>query len=314
MVVLVTGGTGYLGRHVAQAVAARGHTPVVFARRASRAGLSWRAVDGDVGDAASVLAAASGCDAICHAAAKVEIAGAADDFARVNVDGLRHVVAAARALDLRRLVYTSSFLAGPPADGRPLARTNHYQRTKAEAAAVAREAAAAGAPLVVLVPGVVYGPGAWTEGNLAGRLLRDHLRGRLPATLGAHRTWSFSFASDVAAAHALALTHGTPGAWYGIGGPNLPQMAMFEWVRATRGRRLPADLPVGLARLAGAVEEARTRLFGGTPRLTRGAVEILAHDWPVDSTAAERDLGYRITPFDEAMRRTVEDIEQGLGR
>ena len=81
-----------------------------------------------------------------------------------------------------------------------------------------------------------------------------------------------------------------------------------------RGRRLPADLPVGLARLAGAIEEGRTRLFGGTPLLTRGAVEILAHDWPVDSTAAERDLGYRMTPFEEAMRHTVDDIETGLGR
>lgn len=314
MVVLVTGGTGYLGRHVAGALASRGHTPVLFARRASAAGLPWRAIDGDVGDPDALLGAARGCDAICHTAAKVEIAGRPEAFDRVNVGGLRNAIAATEALGLRRLVYTSSFLAGAPADGRPLRRTNHYQRTKAMAATVAREAAAAGAPIVTVVPGVVYGPGSWTEGNLAGRLLRDHLRGRLPATVGARRTWSFSFVDDVARGHASALERGALGACYGLGGPNLPQMAMFEWVRARQGRRLPLDLPVPMARIAGAADELRTRLLGGTPQLTRGAVEILAHDWPVDSAAAARDLDYRITPFEEAMERTVREIEEGLGR
>ena len=73
MKVLVTGGTGYLGRAVVQALAARGHDLVVFARTASRSGLPGAAVDGDVRDRAALERAAAGCDAISHSAALVSI-------------------------------------------------------------------------------------------------------------------------------------------------------------------------------------------------------------------------------------------------
>jgi len=56
----------------------------------------------------------------------------------------------------------------------------------------------------------------------------------------------------------------------------------------------------------GAVEEARVALFGGLPLVTRGAVEIFRHDWPVDSTAAVKDLGYTMTPLAEGVKRTIE--------
>ena len=71
--VLVNGGTGYLGSAIVRAVAARGHEPVAFARRASASGLPGRAIDGDVRDRAAVLAAARDCDAICHSAALVSV-------------------------------------------------------------------------------------------------------------------------------------------------------------------------------------------------------------------------------------------------
>ena len=92
-----------------------------------------------------------------------------------------------------RILYTSSFLALPPADA-PLALTaNDYQRTKVRALDLARQAAAAGLPIVTLLPGVVYGPGPATEGNLVGRLIADHLEGRLPGLVGATRPWSFAW-------------------------------------------------------------------------------------------------------------------------
>jgi hypothetical protein len=81
---------------------------------------------------------------------------------------------------LAGLVYTSSFLALP---ARP--RTNRGERLPDEGCgSVARDAAARGMPIVSLLPGVIYGPGAATEGNLVGRLVRDHLEGRLPGIGG----------------------------------------------------------------------------------------------------------------------------------
>src|SRR5438477_313723 len=78
---------------------------------------------------------------------------------------------------------------------------NDYQRTKVAADRLANAAVAAGAPLVRVYPGVVYGPGSLTEGNLVGRLIDDHLRSRLPGLIGPEHRWSYSFVDDVAAGH-----------------------------------------------------------------------------------------------------------------
>src|SRR5258705_416722 len=116
MKVLVTGGTGYLGRAVVRALSGRGHDLVVFGRSATRSGLPGTMIDGDVRDAAALERAAVGCDAISHSAALVSIwRRRRQDFDDVNVDGLRHVLEAAHSLGIRRIVYTSSFLALTPA-------------------------------------------------------------------------------------------------------------------------------------------------------------------------------------------------------
>ena len=306
MRVLVTGATGYLGRAIVRAVRDRGHTVVAFARRASAAGLGVECVDGDVTDAGSVDRAVAACDAVCHAAALVAIWRADPaDFDRVNVEGARKVFDAVHRRGISRCVYTSSFLALPPAGHATPLSANDYQRTKTLALRVADEFVARGAPIVSLVPGVIYGPGARTEGNLVGRLLMDRVGGRLPASVGLDRTWSFAHVDDVARAHAAAVDALEVQPRYGLGGENRPQRAIFDWLERTQGCRAPWSLPPFAARAAGRCEELRARLFpGSTPQLTRGTVDIFLHDWPVDSSDAIRDLGYRITPLDEGLAAT----------
>lgn len=229
MNVLVTGGTGYVGRAIVLALASHGHTPVVFARAAGRSGLPGRLVDGDIRDRAAVNRAAERVDAICHTAALVSIWRARrEEFDEVNLGGFQNVIDVCQSRGLARLVYTSSFLALPPAgDPAPLV-ANDYQRTKVAALEMARGASARGVPITSMCPGVIYGPGPATEGNLVGRLVRNHLDGRLPGIIGADRLWSFAYVDDVAAAHVAALTQGEPGREYVVGGENAPQMRLFE--------------------------------------------------------------------------------------
>ena len=208
MRVLVTGGTGYLGTAIVRALHARGHAVVTFARRATSAQLPGAAIDGDVRDSVALRQAARGVDVIIHTAALVSVWRARpEEFDQVNVGGLRAALDAARESGAR-LIYTSSFLALPPhGQDRPLEandyqrptaghrdalRANDYQRTPVRAPPAARRAAAEGAPLTILFPGVVYGPGETTEGNLVGRLVSDHLAGRLPGLIGADRIWSYA--------------------------------------------------------------------------------------------------------------------------
>ena len=311
MKVLVTGGTGYLGRGVVRALAARGHDLVIFARSASRSGLPGTAVDGDIRDRAALGRAAAGCDAISHSAALVSIwRRRRQDFDEVNIDGLRNVLAVAAALRMPRVLYTSSFVALPPRGRAEPLLANDYQRTKVAADRVADEAVRDGSPLIRVYPGVVYGPGSFTEGNLVGRLIADHLKHRLPGLVGPENRWSYAYVDDVAAGHCAALERGRVGGRYSLGGENAPQRRVFELVQQLTGRRPPPRIPFPIADLLGAAEELRVTLFGGTPLLTRGAVEIFRHDWSLDSSEAVRDLGYTLTPLGEGVTRTLASIRQ----
>jgi farnesol dehydrogenase len=307
MHVLVTGGTGYVGRAIVRTLAREGHTPIVFARAASRSGLPGRLVDGDVCDRAAIDRAAEGADAVCHSAALVSLwRPRRADFDEVNVGGFRNVIDVCQARGLPRLLYTSSFLALPPAGHRVPIAANDYQRTKVAGLELARAAAARGLPIVSMLPGVIYGPGAATEGNLVGRLVNDHLEGRLPGVIGADRQWSFAYVEDVAAAHVAALTRGEPGREYALGGENVPQMRLFEILRRIRGTSLPRRIPFGIATALAYFEEARSALVGRPPLLTRGAVEIFRHDWPLDSRPSVEDLGYRVTPLERGVQTLLE--------
>jgi farnesol dehydrogenase len=309
MKVLVTGGTGYLGRAVVGALAARGHELVIFARSASRGGLPGTAIDGDIRDRAAIERAAAGCDAISHSAALVSIwRRRRADFDEVNVGGLRNVLGAAATLRIPRVLYTSSFVALPPRGRTEPIAANDYQRTKVAADRLADEAVRDGSPLVRVYPGVVYGPGSFTEGNLVGRLIADHLRRKLPGLVGPEHPWSYAYVADVAAGHCAALERGRVGGRYALGGENAPQRRVFEIVQQLTGRRPPRRIPFPIADLLGAAEEVRVTIFGGTPLITRGAVEIFRHDWSLDSTDAIRELGYTLTPLSEGLKQTLRSI------
>jgi NAD+-dependent farnesol dehydrogenase len=312
MRILVTGATGYLGRAIVNAARTRGHDTVAFARHATTAGLPCETRDGDVRDRAAIESAAQGCDAVCHTAALVAVwRRRRADFDEVNVGGLQNVIDVVNRLQVRRAVYTSSFLALPPKGAVVPGDWNDYQRTKAAADRLAAEAVARGTPLIRLYPGVIYGPGRMTEGNLLGRMISDHMAGKLPGMIGADRIWSFAAVEDVAAAHIAALERGTPGAAYHLGGENARQIAPFEILRDIKGHALPRRIPGWIARAAALVEEGLARTFGRTPQLTRGTVAILEHDWPLGHESAARDLGYQIRPLRDGVRNLLASMELG---
>ena len=151
-----------------------------------------------------------------HAAALVKILAPRHEFDRINVRGLEKVLAAAEeAGSVERMLYISSFMALGPTDGRVLdesaeprdrAWINDYERTKTLSDRAARKAIAAGAPLSVVYPGVIYGPGEMTEGNIVVRHILDLVHGRLPGLIGSpDRRWNYVYVDDVARGVALAL-------------------------------------------------------------------------------------------------------------
>ena len=319
MKVLVTGATGFLGRSVARRLAARGPARRQLTRRATNLAElppDCEAAIGDVTDAASFARAAFGCDAVLHLAALVKLwVPDPERFHATNVGGFENALAASKSAGAR-LVYTSSFIAlGPSGPGAHDASRPHpgppfrnaYERTKALADAAARAAAERGDDVVILYPGVVYGPGEMTEGNLVARMIADHLNGRLPGLVGpGDRRWSYAYVEDVAEGHALALEKGKAGDRFVLGGENATLQQLFALLREIAGAAPPrVQIPYAVASLVGRAQWLWAELTGHPPQLTHSEVAVFREEWACDSGKAVSALGYEWRPLAEGLRETV---------
>jgi len=329
MRIFLTGATGYLGGRLAARLGADGHELVLLLRDPTRAptlpGVPFHLVAGDLADPGSGLTdrladAMAGCDAVVHAAAMVRNwSRDPGEFERVNVGGSWILCEAALKAGVRRFLYTSSFFAlGPSPDGRPVDERaldapaparffNDYHSTKYRAARLLRDFLPRGLPLVTVMPTVIFGPGAETDGNHVARILRWLKAGQFPGHLGGARyRWNLAFVDDVVNGHLLALEKGRVGEAYLLGGHDRMLRDLALMAAAKLGVAAPTrDIPWWLGRVVAAVEEWKAGNFGGSPRLSRGEIEIYRHEWIYSSAKAERELGYRITPFEEALDRTI---------
>lgn len=320
MKVLITGGTGFLGKNVARALAAGGHALRVLARAASDlSGLpqGFETARGDVTDADSLKRAAEGCDAVMHLAALVKMwVPERERFDATNVGGFRNALAAARAAGAR-LVYTSSFIAIGPTGSEPADETrihagdryrNDYERTKALADAEARRAAAEGADVVMLYPGVIYGPGDLTDGNLVVKMALDHAKGRFPGIVGpGDKLWSYAYVEDVARGHVAALERGKKGERYFLCGENVSMNKLFATLERVTGVRAPKrHIPYAAASALGFTLYVWAELTGHPPLLTHEVVNVFREHWSYSSEKAKRELGYETTSLEQGLRRTFE--------
>jgi NAD+-dependent farnesol dehydrogenase len=319
---LLTGSTGYLGSRIAQELIERGEPFRVLVRNPARlsfdpAASRCEVIVGDLCDPGILAEALRGAKHLIHSAALVKMwVRDRQDFWRVNVQGLKTLLEAAETAGVEKVVYTSSFIAaGPCSDpnaGEGLRNrgpySNEYEETKALALDWLRAEGFARFPVVALLPGVIYGPGPATEGNLVGGMIQQYLSGKFPGLLGTgEQRWSFSFNRDVVLAHLAGLEKAKPGEEYFLAGDNRSLNDVFRIVGDISGvRRKVRHLPFWSGKAVGALEVARARLFGHHPQLTPSVVEVFRHDWIYSSSKAVRDLGYRVIPLEEGLSKTLE--------
>ncbi len=326
--ILLTGATGYLGSQIARELIARQMPFRVLVRDTSRLSFEIRkskleavparceVVVGDLLDAETVRKATRGVRQVIHTAALVKMwVRDRREFWRVNVDALKSLLHAAADAGIERVIYTSSFIAlGPSADpntGEGLRHrgpySNQYEETKAQALAWLRQEGFGQFPVIALLPGVIYGPGPATEGNLVGGMIEQYLTGKFPGLLGSgQQRWSFCFNQDVVAAHLAALEKGRPGQEYVLAGDNRSLNEFFRLLGEATGIRRPVrHLPYVAGKIVGAIEVARAKLFGHSPQLTPGVVEIFKHDWVYSNAKAVAEFGYHLTPLEEGLTRTL---------
>ncbi|HWP82505.1 MAG TPA: SDR family oxidoreductase [Bacteroidota bacterium] len=327
MTIFVTGATGFIGTKLVNRLVEHGHTVHALSRTASnRHGLDHpriRLVTGDILDKGSLRRAMEGCEQVYHLAAYAKNwAPDKSMFYRYNLDGMKNVFEAAREAGVRRVVYTSTVVTfGPTPPGvvgnESMPRmTNHYytdyEASKVEAEQLALRYANEGFPVVIVNPTRVYGPGKMTEGNSVSLMIDMYDRGRLPALLNHGRNvGNYVLVDDLVEGHILAMERGTIGQRYILGGENVSLKQFFQIVNEVSGKsHLQFNLPPTLGLAYSKFEELKAEWLGFYPKITPGWVETYLQDWAYSCEKAEHELGYRITPLKEGIRKTYEWILQ----
>ncbi len=325
----VTGATGFLGSHVARAVAAGGAELRLLVRPTSDlrniADLNAERVTGDLRDPASIEKALAGCEVVFHVAAdyRLWVRDPAEMY-RSNVEGTRGLLEAARKQGVRRVVYTSSVATmGFGSNGHGSAHLadrrltdedspvsvadmiGHYKRSKFMAEQAAFEAAKSGLDVVIVNPTTPVGERD-IKPTPTGRIVLDFLKRKFPAYV--ETGLNLVDATECARGHIQALEKGKRGERYILGGENLTLKQILDRLAAITGLKSPTvKLPYVFAFATGVVDEMVTgRLLGREPRATIDAVRMGRKMMFVSSAKAERDLGWRTIPVDGALRRSVE--------
>jgi len=320
MLAFVTGATGFLGSHVARVLSDQGADLRLLVRSTSNLknleGLKADTLTGDLRDALALEKAISGCDTVFHVAADYRLwVRNPNEMYRSNVDGTRVILDAARKNAVQRVVYTSSVATiGFTGDGTtahedsPVSLSDmigHYKRSKFMAEQIAMDAGRSGMQVVTVNPTTPIGEQD-VKPTPTGRIVVDFLKRKFPAYV--ETGLNLVDVRECARGHVAALEKGKSGERYILGGENLSLKQILDKLSQITGLPSPTvKLPYFFAFAAGVVDEAVTgMILRREPRATVDTVRMGKKKMFASSAKAERELGWKLVPVDDALRRAVE--------
>ena len=319
---LITGATGFLGRHLVTALRASGHDVVALCRNdePDLAALGVQVHRGDVLDAASVRAAATGCEALFHCAGKVSRRPEdAEELYRIHVDGTKTTLDACRVAGVRRVVLASTSGvvavtedANDVRDERaeaPMSLLSRwpYYRSKLYAERAAFDRSGPGFEVVSVNPTLLLGPGD-VHGSSTGDVV-SFLEEKVPFVPAGGL--SFVDARDAAEAMILALARGRAGERYLISACNLTVATFFARLERLSGvpaPRLRTPRSLLLARAGASLLERLSRHLPIDAQVDRISAEMAQCFWYVDATRARTELGWVPRDPGDTLADTVADL------
>lgn len=321
----VTGATGFIGGHVARQLREQNHEVIALVRNPAKAkdlaDIGVQLAKGDITDKESMREPMTGVDGVFHIAGwyKVGVRDATPGI-RINVEGTRNVLELMKELNIPKGVYTSTLGVYGNTEGKVVLENfkptnsylSHYTQTKGDAHyKVADPMMEAGLPLVIVQPGMVYGP---NDTSAAHDLMVQYLTGKLPMIpKGAAYCWAH--VEDTARAHILAMENGKVGESYNICGDpyTLAEgLAVAEKITGIKAptRQVSPGILKGVAKVmgvVGAVFPVPENLSAEYIRTSAG-VTFLG-----DNSKAKRELGFTYRPIEEGLRETLEFEMEQLG-
>lgn len=321
---LVTGGSGFIGRHLVRLLVDNKARVTVLDRGAETGfpkGVDF--IRGSILDAKVLDKAMEGAEVVFHLAAMTHLwAKDKNHFERVNVEGTRSVLEASKKAGVQKLVVTSTetVLRGwaddnpfPITENDPVppveAMAGPYTRSKLKAANLVRSAAADGFPAIQLFPTVPVGPGDYRL-TAPTKMILDFVRGKTPAYFNA--LLNFVAVEDVAMGHYLAAERGMPGEEFILGGENHAMARLLEMLEDVSGKKMPQrtvsyELAAAIAVAAEFFADFITRK---SPVASKEGVKLVLNSSFVSTDAAEKRLGYTPGSVKSALKRAVQWFEE----
>jgi nucleoside-diphosphate-sugar epimerase len=320
----VTGATGFIGGRVARQLIEAGHQVVALVRSPERASflreLGAELATGDVTDRGSLVEPMRNADGVFHLAGWYQV-GARDrtPAQRINVDGTRNVLEVMRELGIPRGVYTSTLAVFGDTHGHLAVETtvpearwlSEYDRTKwAAHYEIAEPLIQQGLPLVIVQPGVVYGP---ADPSIMGDTLRAYLRRQLPV-VPSSAAYCWGHVEDIARAHLLAMQRGQPGQSYIIAGPPHSLDEALTIAEQITGiprprRRVSRATLSALANVGGIIE----RFASPPPSYTAEGLRVAGATYLGSNAKARDELGLDVRPLEVGLRETLTYELERLG-
>ena len=330
--IFVTGASGFIGARLVWDLVKRNHIVHALTHRTKLEPPSGfpaderpnfdhpniRTFQGDITDKESVRSAMDRCSRVYHLAAYAKNwAPSIEPYLDNNVIGMCYVCSVAQELRVERIVWSSTMLtfgSTPPGviGDETMARSSRlyteYENSKLAAEGDAAAFVEDGLPLVIVNPTRVFGPGHLNESNSVSRLIDMYDRGQLPFLLGGGRNvGNWVYVDDVVQGLILAMEKGRVGEKYILGGENLSLKDFLRLVdRASSKRHFQITIRRPAALTYAWLQKKRAERFGIYPQITPEWVRVFLADWAYSSAKAQRELGYKITPLEEAVRRTHE--------
>jgi nucleoside-diphosphate-sugar epimerase len=317
----VTGATGFVGGVLTRKLREHGHDVHASVRAPEKAkdlqSLGVKLFRGDVTDKESMREAMQGVDGVFHVAGWYKI-GVKDksDAERVNVQGTRNMFELMRELNIPKGVYTSTLAVNSNTHGQVVDENYHfhgrhiseYDRTKAAAHDIAIQFIAKGLPLVIVMPGLIYGPGDTSEVRTN---IINFLKGQLPM-LPNQTAYCWAHVDDIARGHSLAMEKGRIGESYIIAGEPYPVASAFKLASEITGKRTPMIVPHQVLGWMSALVRPLDGIL--PPSYTSEGLRVVAGvTYLGDNGKARRELGYAPRPFREGWEETLRHEMDLLG-
>lgn len=315
--IFLTGGTGFLGRHLVPVLCRTGASLRLLTRYPES--YTWLAryprievVAGDLLNADVVSRAMQGCTHVVHAGGMFRFWGDEKAFTEVNVRGTENVMRAALSHGIERLVHISTVaLIGHPDPTRVIDETeppdpaDPYQRSKWAAEQIVHQFVASHElPAVILRPGAYYGPLGYYAFNRL--FFKDPMRGIIMQVNGGRYIIFPAFISDVAQGALLALRHGKVGEVYNICGDWISHQEAFDIVCEEADLHWPRlPIPGWIGVQTARFLEALSVITRSEPFWPLNLRSYVYNNWRVSSEKARRELGFRPTSFRDGARQTI---------